>query len=176
MNRIAKKSLYLTLLHSTQVARSLAKKFREDQREDKYNRYIQRTFKKFEELCIKFEKGSLKNEDVRSAIAAIRSNVVDISFGQAQKGLNVLLKYEFFLFRDESALGRELDCPLDGKIQTILNRELLRGDKEDVSLLKMERSDYERIQDKIAKLHQSRVAFDLKLDEQNLNERNLLPP
>ena len=59
---------------------------------------------------------------LRDQIGELASST-DVSFGQAQKAVNVILKFHFYLtseVRSIPALDRELDCPVDSNIQDAL--------------------------------------------------------
>jgi len=45
-----------------------------------------------------------------------RVKTMKIPYGQAQKGINVILKYCFFICHPDDHVGLELDCPIDSKI------------------------------------------------------------
>ena len=65
------------------------------------------------ELMEKADKGTLKNKDIREKIKAL--SLIDeknISYGQAQKVINVSLKQYCFILGKENLI-KELDCPLD---------------------------------------------------------------
>jgi hypothetical protein len=77
------------------------------------------------ELANKADEGTLKNEDIRNKIQEI-SKETNVSIGQAQKVLNVFLKYYCILTQKPPAIIRELDCPLDSKIMASYNTRYLQ--------------------------------------------------
>ncbi|MCF0217261.1 MAG: hypothetical protein HUK21_12440 [Fibrobacteraceae bacterium] len=58
------------------------------------------------------DKGTLKNSDIRKKIKQLTSIDKNISYGQAQKVVNVVLKQYVFLTKKWDFV-KELDCPLD---------------------------------------------------------------
>jgi hypothetical protein len=95
-----------------------------------------------------------------------------VSWGQAQKGINVILKCHQFLFhQSKKKLNHALDCPLDSVVLKKI------GQKK--SLRKISKSDYKIFQDEILVAARnervsSRVKFDKHWDEQNLRRAGLL--
>lgn len=69
------------------------------------------------ELADKADNGTLRNEDIRKKIMAI-SSTTGVSIGQAQKVINVFLKYYCILTQKPDAIIEELDCPLDSQIMS----------------------------------------------------------
>jgi len=72
--------------------------------------------KRLLEYCIflmgKIDNETLRNSDIRKKIKELTKIDDNISFGQAQKVINVTLKQYCFLLNKKS-LFKELDCPLD---------------------------------------------------------------
>jgi hypothetical protein len=69
------------------------------------------------ELANKADNGTLKNEDIRNKIVEVSKNA-KCSIGQAQKIINVYLKYYCILTKKPIEIIRELDCPLDSQIMS----------------------------------------------------------
>ena len=69
------------------------------------------------ELANKADNGTLKNVDIRNKILEVSENA-KCSIGQAQKIINVYLKYYCILTKKPSEIIRELDCPLDSQIMS----------------------------------------------------------
>lgn len=69
------------------------------------------------ELADKADNGILRNEDIQKKITAL-SNTTNVSIGQAQKVINVFLKYYCILTQKPDAIISELDCPLDSQIMS----------------------------------------------------------
>ena len=73
--------------------------------------------KRLVEYCIllmeKIDNETLKNRDIRGKIRELtKIDTNNISFGQAQKVINVALKQYCFIVNKDNLL-KELDCPLD---------------------------------------------------------------
>jgi len=65
------------------------------------------------ELMKKIDNRTLKNKDIRDKIKALTTiDEKNISYGQAQKVINVSLKQYCFILGNEDMM-KELDCPLD---------------------------------------------------------------
>ncbi len=166
MLTIYHKSLYLDILNATMILRSVGRSFLADNRRQKLREYKQLVFAELEPLCSRMQQGLLQTNDIRESIERIRFQV-DISFGQAQKAINVLVKYHYFLFHSNSPVGSQLDCPLD--------KIILDGLGERVSLSNLGHDQYEQIQIRISQLSDRRVDYDRRWDEQHLNDEGLLP-
>ena len=80
------------------------------------------------EVCLKLmnliDVGGLTNTDIRNEIRGLIDEENYISFGQAQKVINVVLKQYCFLL-NKKGLYKELDCPLDST--TMRGRHTMRG-------------------------------------------------
>ncbi|MCD6531190.1 hypothetical protein J7K99_01945, partial [bacterium] len=61
------------------------------------------------------EKSELTENNIIAAIESL-SNEFGISFGQAQKPINVILKYHFYLTNGNDDIKKELHCPIDSVI------------------------------------------------------------
>lgn len=68
-------------------------------------------------LIVKADNLKLENKHIRNAIKNL-SEETDVSIGQAQKVINVYLKYYCILTDKPSYIIKELDCPLDSKIMS----------------------------------------------------------
>ena len=154
------KNLYRQLLDSTLMKWSIWPPH--------YNEYARETFDQFEKLLPSIANGALHNSDVRAAILAIKDKM-DISYGQAQKGLNVFLKYHCYQFHPENlALLAELDCPVDSKNKKRLCIAW-------TSLRATDEQEYLRIQDLVEKSTNGRprVEYDSEIDRQDLRKYGL---
>jgi hypothetical protein len=111
-SKMRKKELDLLIIEfnkGSQVDRSLG------------NSISAETKKKFRETLLseivflmgKVDDESLKNEDIRNSIRKIKNVDEAISFGQAQKVVNVSLKQYCFVTNKNENILKELDCPLD---------------------------------------------------------------
>jgi len=93
--------------------------------------------KKLLENCIflmkKIDDGTLTNNIIRQKIKELKNIDENISFGQAQKVINVCLKQYCFITMKENIL-KELDCPLDSttmKSYKIRNNNMLNVTEND---------------------------------------------
>jgi hypothetical protein len=93
--------------------------------------------KKLLENCIflmkKIDDGTLTNDLIRAKIKELKNIDVNISFGQAQKVINVCLKQYCFITMKEKIL-RELDCPLDSttmRSYNITNKNMINVTEKD---------------------------------------------
>lgn len=161
------KSVYLDIFNESMNVRMLGESFPLHGRAERIKKFKWLVFAELEHLCSRMKFESLQTSDIRKSIEHV-STAAGVSFGQAQKAINVLLKYHYFLHDAESGAGAELDCPLDG----LVLREL--GVR--ISLQRLEREEYVDIQEKIAGLVSRRVDFDRRWDEQRLKDEGLLSP
>jgi len=74
------------------------------------------------ELSQKADNLTLTNNDIREKIKDI-SNKTGVSIGQAQKVINVYLKYYCILTKKPTSIIKELDCPLDSQIMSRFKRK-----------------------------------------------------
>jgi hypothetical protein len=148
------KSLYLTLLHATQISRAIGA--------NKYAKYVQLTIKHALILCKKLNDRTLTNANIRNSIKNI-SQVMKIPYGQAQKGINVILKYCFFICHPDDHVGLELDCPIDSKILGYIGYRNLK-------LIRINEKKYIEIQKIIERRITRRIDFDRQWDEERLNK------
>jgi len=93
--------------------------------------------KKLLENCIflmkKIDDETLTNDMIRQKIKELKNVDENISFGQAQKVINVCLKQYCFITMKENIL-KELDCPLDSttmKSYQIYNNNMLNVNEND---------------------------------------------
>ncbi len=76
------------------------------------NNFNKELFESIKRLRIKIDNGTLKNKDIRQEIEQLADRT-GATIGQAQKVINVYLKYYCILIDDKKELIKELDCPLD---------------------------------------------------------------
>ena len=163
MLTIQQKSIYLVLLNATMILRSIGKSLKN---KEKLKQFKILTFKQIEFLAKKIDDGNLKEQHILTSIREIVDSC-NISFGQAQKAINVLLKYHFYLNKHkDDNLKNVLDCPLDSKILKKLQIKK--------SLTKINEEDYIEIQKIISQQGQSKLDYDLFWDRQNLEGDGLL--
>ena len=113
------------------------------------------------------DNNTLSEEDILDSIEGIK-NGFGISFGQAQKGINVILKYHYYLTRNNNQRIRGmLNCPLDS---IILDK--LLGKRR--YLTKIGREEYLLIQGKIKEVSPFRIDYDNVWDRRHLEDAGLL--
>ena len=158
---LQQKSVYLILFNTTMISRSLGKTF--DSR-DRLKKFKGRVFKEIERLTDEIDKGVLVETNIVNSISKL-SHEFNISFGQAQKPINVILKYHYYLSKIlNNNIERALHCPLDSKIMKKIG---VRG----LSLAKMKKAKYFEIQRKIQGLipSEARITYDIRWDKDNLD-------
>jgi hypothetical protein len=92
--------------------------------------FKKRLFDTILSLVEKVENGTLANIDVRAGICRLAEEA-DVTTGQAQKVVNVYLKY-YCVLRDKQSLIKELDCPIDSRIVKHVWKQLTPEDKVDI--------------------------------------------
>jgi len=116
------------------------------------------------ELMEKADKGALKNKDIRQKIKSL-SNIdpKNISYGQAQKVINVSLKQYCFILGNEKLI-KELDCPLD--------TTTMKGCKiKHKKMIDVNEDDYLKYQQIFEEENNGiRVLKDSKYDDMRINE------
>lgn len=111
--------------------------------------------------------GKFTEDKILASIEAL-SKEFQISFGQAQKPINVILKYHFYLAKiEDDRIKKELNCPIDS---TILKALHISG----TSLTKIGKKKYLAIQQEIQNGRPSRIEFDTQWDERHLREKGIL--
>jgi hypothetical protein len=94
-------------------------------KEDQLGRSLRENNKRFKvelsnailQLARLADEKRLKNKDIRTTIKEV-SRKSGVSIGQAQKTINVYLKYYCILTKKPIEIIKELDCPLDSMIMT----------------------------------------------------------
>ena len=111
--------------------------------------------------------GQLTENDILDSIRSLSSEF-GISLGQAQKPINVILKYHFYLTRSEDEQTKKvLYCPIDSVVlKDLLGRKL--------SLTLIDEKMYLAIQDLIQKHSKTRIDYDTVWDKQHLQEEGIL--
>jgi len=113
-------------------------------------------------LFAKVDSKTLLNKDIRDAILELKNLDKKISFGQAQKVINVALKQYCFIKGVDDEILEELDCPLDSlsmKGQGIKNSKMINVEME----------DYIQYQDKFREDGTLRILRDKVYDKQRVN-------
>lgn len=110
-------------------------------------------------LMGKMDNDSLSNLEIRNRIDAL-SRKYAVSYGQAQKVVNVCLKQYMFLTRKYSC-AQELDCPLDSTT--------MKGCKiKNKKMISVEADDYKSYQDSFEKENGLRIFKDEEYDKQRI--------
>ena len=161
---IYQKSVYLIILNSTMILRSIGKSFQKDK--NRLQKFKVEAFNKIMVLTDKMDRGELTEKDIEEAIDNL-SEEFGISIGQSQKPINVILKYHFYLTRNNNKnIEETLHCPVDS---TVLG-QLKEGR---TSLSRIDKGKYLEIQYKIKQKCNPRIKFDDSWDEQNLRKAGI---
>ncbi|MCK4307589.1 hypothetical protein KAW50_05115 [candidate division WOR-3 bacterium] len=161
---LEQKSAYLIFFNATMISRSLGKSFGKGN--PKLKKFKKATFGELEKLAEKMDNHTLTNKNIINSIKKLSADF-NVSYGQTQKGLNVILKAHYYLMKNTSVETKKaLDCPIDSGV-------LRRIDKE-TSLTKIGRSKYQEIQNEIQRRSNIKIEFDIYWDIQNLKRAGLL--
>jgi hypothetical protein len=120
---IAKQVLVPMFYKESQLGRSV----RENDAASKVN-FKRELFNSILELVRKVDRGTLTNSDIREKIRKL-ANGTGVAVGQAQKVVNVYMKY-YCLLKEKKNLWEELDCPIDSGIAKAVWENLSPEDKE----------------------------------------------
>ena len=165
------RSLWLTIINATMIGRALGRAFPPSRRRNRIRLYKKLTIEEMARLSAKMDDRTLRRRDIHRSLDKVWNAIPGISFGQAQKGLNVLLKVHWFLYHAGHAIGAELDCPLDSKVLRSLGGR-------PTSLARIDRSYYMAKQEEIMSHSQlrgeHRVEYDRIWDEDHLRDEGLL--
>ena len=142
-----KLSLLTILCNATQIYRRTIP----DDRKEAYRQNLKRLILR---LIPKIDSNTIKNPDIRNAIKEL-SKKSGVSIGAAQKPINVYLKFYCVIQNKREEILRELDCPIDSRIQ-IRNR--LGG----IPLIDIDYDIYVAMQDQLEKKHGMRILADIK--------------
>ena len=113
--------------------------------------------KSCKKLIKRIDNDTLTNKHIRKEIDRLKNIDGNISYGQAQKVVNVCLKQYCFLM-NKSDLIKELDCPLDST--TMKNCKI-----ENDSMYNVEKEDYLEYQEIFKKQYGERIFRDIEYDE-----------
>jgi hypothetical protein len=159
------------LLNSSMVMRSVSKN--KAQRSGKAQRRFKRAVRRqWMKLCGLMDAGHVSAKNIRDSI----KRLVDqhgVTYGQAQKAMNVVLKYHYYLTHrgnDDPEIKGQLDCPIDSGVFKELGEPVVR-----LSRLK-DRNQYVELQERIAQRSggKPRVCFDDQWDRA-LHQRHFRP-
>ena len=163
---IYQKSLYIGLFNSTMIGRSVGKIFKKEHKS--FKDFKLAILEESENLICKMEKKTLSEKDIIDSLDGIVERF-KVSYGQAQKGINVILKYHYQLYKNlKKYNGKALHCPLDSNILAELKIK-------DLPLSKIDKEKYLSIQNKIANLSDIRVDFDEKYEKKYLARIGIKP-
>lgn len=158
---IYQKSLYVGVFNSTMIGRSVGKTFKKKHKI--FKDFKLAVLKESENLIYKIEKKTLSEKDIVDSLDQLVERF-EISYGQAQKGINVILKYHYQLYKNFKKYdGKVLHCPLDSNILAELKIR-------DLPLGKIDEKRYLSIQNKLAELSDTRVDFDEKYERKYLTK------
>lgn len=161
---IYQRSIYLIIFNATMISRSVGKNITAGK---SVKDFKVRVFEKLEMLTNKMDMGKLIEKNIVDSINDL-SEEFQISFGQAQKPINVILKYHFYLTKDHNdPIKKALHCPIDSLI-------LKKLDKSGISLTKITKEKYLELQKEIQSHYDTRIEFDTHWDEQHLREEGIL--
>ncbi|MCL0066587.1 hypothetical protein M1N53_01260 [Thermodesulfovibrionales bacterium] len=161
---IHQKSIYLVIFNATMISRSVGKNIRTGKSVKDFKVSV---FEKLEMLTNKMDAGTLTEANIIESINDLTEEF-QISFGQAQKPINVILKYHFYLTRsNDDNIKKVLHCPIDSLI-------LKKLSKSGISLTKITKEKYMEIQKEIKNRCDARITFDTQWDEQHLREEGIL--
>jgi len=161
---IHQKSVYLIIFNATMISRSVGKNIKAGK---SVKDFKVKVFEEIEVLTNKMDNCALTEKNIIDSIDTL-SNEFGISFGQAQKPINVILKYHFYLTKsNDDHIKKALHCPIDSLI-------LKKLGKSGISLTKITKEKYLGIQKEIENRCDTRIAFDTQWDEQNLRAEGIL--
>jgi len=164
---IYQKSVYRIIINATMILRSIGKTYKKDPEKLKDFKY--KLFKKIEILINLMDKEKLKNKKIRQEIKDLASEC-NVSVGQSQKCINVILKYHFLLNYNNPKVKKELDCPLDSLILKELGVKKIFLNKMNFEKY----TDYQNAIESKLKQNQYKLDFDDFWDNQNLKKDGLL--
>jgi hypothetical protein len=160
---IYQKSVYITLFNSTMIGRSVGKTLKVKNKS--FKDFKLAVLKESNSLINKMEKNNLFEKDIIIILDKL-VEVFEVSYGQAQKGINVILKYHYQLYKEfKNYNGNILHCPLDSNILTELGIKNL-------PLSRINKEMYLSIQKKISGLSNKRVNFDKKYENKYFKRFN----
>lgn len=157
-----KKELKLLIIEfnrGSQLDRSLAKT---EISKEKKLLFRKTLIEKCLELMSDIDDDKITNKKIRDTIRKIKNIDSNISFGQAQKVINVCLKQYAFITNKENCIDK-LDCPLD----TIT----MKGYKiKNNRMINVKEDDYVKYQEIFEKENSYRIKQDLKYDDNRIRK------
>jgi hypothetical protein len=163
---LQQKSVYLIILNATMILRSIGRTLKQNHIGTTAD-YKRSLFNKLEHLTACMDDGRLTEEQIIKTIKALAAEF-DISIGQSQKAINVILKFHFYLSTKQNKTMRKvLHCPVD--------KIILHGLKwRQTSLNKIDLQEYRAIQREIAARCTSKIEFDRNWDIQLLQKNGIV--
>jgi len=116
LQKIVRKSLIPMFYKEAQLGRSIGRK---------NIKFKKELYKGISRLLKKLDNHSLTNQHIRNEIKRI-SKSSHVTIGQAQKAINVYLKYYCILTSKSQKVIKELDCPLDSSIMKTFKTKSLK--------------------------------------------------
>ncbi len=161
---VQQKSVYHIIFNATMIARSISKNPNYNGTQS-INKFRQSTIETIEKLAESMSKGTLTDNMITDSIEDLKKKT-KVSFGQAQKPLNVILKYHYYLTYPKKrvrAIEQLLHCPIDSVVLKSLKYRA-------TSLAKIKKKEYLKIQKMIENdSPTTKIAFDSVWDNQHLN-------
>jgi len=163
---IYQKSVYLIIFNATMIARSIGKIIKKNSGRKTLNDFRNNVFKEIEKLTQLIDSGKLKEKHLFETMDNI-SKKFNISYGQAQKPINVILKFHFYLTKNTNKnIKKVLHCPIDSIILKFIKRSSW-------TLSKIEKEKYKEFQELIEKQSSCKVEFDIQWDKQHLERAGI---
>jgi len=141
----------------SQLDRSFKRSNLGNEQKIEFRRELVKSCKK---LIKRIDNGTLKNMHIRNEIARLKNIDINISYGHAQKVVNVCLKQYCFL-TNKSDLIKELDCPLDS---TTMKKCKIDND----SMYNVEKEDYLRYQKIFKEEYGEKIFRDIEYDDMRI--------
>jgi len=160
------RNVYLSILNSTMILRSIGKKIKNKKR--KLNGFRKNLFEQIDRLISLMDSRSLSEQQILKSIGLLKKKF-GISYGQSQKAINVIIKYHFRLYEKNYKSNKSiLHCPIDSEVIKELNQPK-------ISLSKIDKRKYDDLQKTIkdfaSKNGKSPIDFDDVWDNKSI-ERN----
>jgi len=160
---IHQKSAYLIFFNATMISRSVGKNLKGNKTVKDFK------IKVFEKVCMltrKIDTATLAEDDIIDSINNL-SKEFQISFGQAQKPINVILKCHFYLTKNsDNNIKKILHCPID-------SFNLKRLGRGGIYLTKINKEMYLELQKDIQKRSGIKIEFDTEWDKQHLRSKGI---
>jgi len=153
----------LILYNATMISRSVGKTLQGNKTVKDFKIKV---FEKVDTLTQKIDTATLTEQDIIDSIGDL-THEFQISFGQAQKPINVMLKYHFYLMKSsDNNIKKILHCPID-------SFNLKRLGRGGISLTKINKEMYLELQKDIQKRSGIRIEFDTEWDKQHLRSKGI---